>query len=144
MKWPEVGGGGDLHETITAEDLFERMVEWDDHNFLMCAATQSGSDKQDHQGIVYGHAYTVLTCLSDVADSGVDLIKVRNPWGRGEFKSGKWDDDGPGWDEHPEVHDFIKPAQVEDGAFWVTPEEFFHYFKVLYLCAHDMSEFIKR
>ena len=57
---------------------------------------QAGSDSNDTDGIVDGHAYTVLDCVNDVAGTQFDLVKVRNPWGSGEFKSGIWDDDGPG------------------------------------------------
>jgi hypothetical protein len=35
-------------------------------------------------GIVDGHAYSVLTYRDSVAGTEIDLIKVRNPWGRGE------------------------------------------------------------
>ena len=30
-----------------------------------------------------GHAYTVITCLNDVGGTEHDLVKVRNPWGKG-------------------------------------------------------------
>ena len=48
-------------------------------------------------GIVDGHAYSVLTYRDNVAGTEIDLIKVRNPWGRGKFPHGEFDDDGPGW-----------------------------------------------
>lgn len=142
MDWPEVGGGGGMDDGLDADELFERMCAWDDNNFLLAAGTMSGSDSDDHQGIVDGHAYTVLTCLHDIAGSGINLIKVRNPWGKGEFQSGKWDDDGEGWQEHPEVEEFIQPVAADDGSFWMEPEEFFQYFHTVYLCAEDMGVFI--
>ena len=90
-----------------------------------------------------GHAYTVLDCVDNVAGTEFDLIKVRNPWGKGEFKSGRWDDDGPGWDEHPEVKAELNPVAIDDGIFWVDKYEFFEFFRVVYLCAKDMSEFLE-
>eukprot|EP00425_Heterocapsa_triquetra_P037167 CAMPEP_0195064068 /NCGR_PEP_ID=MMETSP0448-20130528/10275_1 /TAXON_ID=66468 /ORGANISM="Heterocapsa triquestra, Strain CCMP 448" /LENGTH=52 /DNA_ID=CAMNT_0040095057 /DNA_START=51 /DNA_END=206 /DNA_ORIENTATION=- len=45
--------------------------------------TKVGSDSSATDGI--GHAYTVITCLNDVAGTQFDLVKVRNPWGKGEF-----------------------------------------------------------
>lgn len=54
---------------------------------------------------------------------------------------GKWDDDGPGWDEYPEVKEACKPELgVENGIFWMEKDEFFNYFKTVYLCACDMEE----
>ena len=69
-------------------------------------------------------------------------IKVRNPWGRGEIERGKWDDDGPGWDEHPQVKAAIRPVAADDGIFWLSKSEFFQYFPTIYLCAADMTGFL--
>ena len=71
------------------------------------------------------------------------MVKVRNPWGKGELTSGNWNDDGPGWTHNPAVKDACKPVKADDGCFWVDKGEFFEYFKTIYLCAHDMSEFLK-
>ena len=141
--WPKVGGGGDMHLRLNENDLFERMCEWDDHNFIMAAGTKSGSDSESTDGVVDGHAYTVLECVNDVAGTTFDLIKVRNPWGKGEFESGNWDDDGPGWVQYPQVKAALNPVVCDDGIFWVDKDEFFKYFKTLYLCAKDMSEFVQ-
>ena len=45
----------------------------------------------------------------------VSMLQVRNPWGSGEMKSGKWDDDGPGWDQHPDVKAALNPVELDDG-----------------------------
>lgn len=140
MDWPEVGGGGDKHMAISKNDLFERMCHWEDANYLIAAGTRAGSDKEDTDGIVDGHAYSVLHCVNDVAGTDIDLIKVRNPWGHGEFKDGKWDDDGPGWKEYPQIKEELQPVSLDDGIFWVDQEEFFKYFGTVYLCAHDMCQ----
>eukprot|EP00656_Telonema_subtile_P049254 TRINITY_DN6077_c0_g4_i6.p1 TRINITY_DN6077_c0_g4~~TRINITY_DN6077_c0_g4_i6.p1 ORF type:complete len:525 (-),score=118.49 TRINITY_DN6077_c0_g4_i6:156-1730(-) len=142
MTWPEEGGGGEMNLEVTENDLFERMCAWDDAGFVMGAGTRAGSDTEDHEGIVDGHAYTILDCVNDVADTEFDLIKVRNPWGRGEFKSGKWDDDGPGWTEFPQVKAALNPVAIDDGIFWLEKSEFFAFFGTVYLCAKDMSSFV--
>jgi len=143
MKWPEVGGGGGLDLKVNANEMFERMCCWDDSNFIMCAGTKAGSDTNDTDGIVDGHAYTILSCIDSAGGSKYDMVKVRNPWGKGEFKSGMWDDDGPGWGQHPEVEAACKPKRLPDGIFWLDKEEFFKYFKTIYLCAKDMAEHVK-
>merc|ERR1719373_554805 len=91
--------------------------------------TRAGSDTQDTDGIVDGHAYTILSCVSDAGGTDFDLVRVRNPWGKGEFKSGQWDDDGPGWQAYPSVKEACRPVQADDGVFWVSKQEFFEYFK---------------
>ena len=52
---------------------------------------------QREDGLFDGHAYSVITCLNDVAGTDVDLIKMRNPHGSGELTTGIWGDHGAGW-----------------------------------------------
>jgi len=144
MRWPELGreeGEDDLHLQLSEEELFTRMCAWDDENYVVGAGTRSGSDKENTDGIVDGHAYSVIACHNDVAGTEFDLIKMRNPHGRGEFQTGMWDDDGPGWDEYPEVREALQPQAADDGIFYVSKEEFFVYFQTVYVCAKSMTEF---
>lgn len=143
MAWPAKGGGGSLDLQLTEDQLFERMCAWDDANFILGAGTKSGSDQNTTDGIHDGHAYSVLTCLNDVAGTDVDLIKMRNPHGRGEITTGEWDDDGPGWERYPQIKAELKPVAADDGIFWVSRQEFFRYFETLYLCAKDMTGFLQ-
>jgi len=142
MEWPAVGGGGARHLEISADELFERMCAWDDDNFLVGAGTKAGSDKEETDGIVDGHAYSVLEVVNDAAGTPIDLIKLRNPWGSGEMAKGKWDDDGPGWAEYPQIKQLLRPEVADDGIFWVSKEEFFKYFRTIYVCAHNMAAFV--
>ena len=117
MKWPDVGGGGGMDLGLNEEELFDRLCAWDAEDFIIGVGTKSGSDTEATDGIVDGHAYTVLTCVRNVAGTEFDLAKVRNPWGSGEFESGMWNDDGPGWTDHPEVKAALKPEAKDDGIF---------------------------
>jgi hypothetical protein len=72
--------------------------------------TKAGSDRNTTDGIVDGHAYAVITSVSQVAGTNLDLVKVRNPHGRGEFEAGAWSDKGEGWRLHPEVAAELKPT----------------------------------
>jgi hypothetical protein len=142
IPWPEVGGGGDT--ALSSNELFDRMCAWDKQNYIIGAGTKStasGSDSTSTDGIYDNHAYSVITCVKNVADSGFDLVKVRNPHGSGEFSSGMWDDDGPGWTKYPKVKEALNPNLSKDGTFWMTSEEFFRYFPTIYLSASDMSKF---
>eukprot|EP00927_Polykrikos_kofoidii_P054538 TRINITY_DN48948_c0_g1_i1.p1 TRINITY_DN48948_c0_g1~~TRINITY_DN48948_c0_g1_i1.p1 ORF type:complete len:1175 (+),score=100.56 TRINITY_DN48948_c0_g1_i1:103-3627(+) len=142
MPWPAVGGGGSIHLQVDANDLFQRMCAWKNENYLMCAGTRGTSNTEDHDGIVDGHAYTILACISEVAGTEFDMIRVRNPWGSGEITSSMWNDNGPGWDEYPNVEQCLKPLRVEDGIFWLSKDEFFEYFTTIYLCPVNMVDFL--
>lgn len=140
---PDEGGGGDIGTCMSADELFQRMVAWDKADFIVAAGTKAGSDSESTDGIVDGHAYTVITSVSKVAGTNFDLVKVRNPWGRGEFESGAWTDGGEGWSAHPDVAAELKPTSADDGIFWVTAQEFFRYFPTVYVSASSMTAFLE-
>ena len=142
QDWPEVGGGGE--GAITGEELFHKLVAWDAADFIIGCASEGDNDRVKHDGIVDGHAYTVLQAFSNVAGSGVDLVQVRNPWGTGEFAKGMWTDVNglaSGWQKYPKVKALLQPKVAEDGLFWMSKEEFYKYFKTVYLCAKSMRDF---
>ena len=141
--WPEVGGGGDADMEIDEEELFMKLCAWDDVNYIVGAGTSGTSDKQSMDGITDNHAYSVITCVNDVAGTDIDLIKVRNPWGKGEIEDGYFDDDGPGWDEYPQIKAALNPVVADDGIFWVTKQEFFKIYQTIYLSASNMTEFLE-
>jgi hypothetical protein len=143
VEWPAVGGGGSTDLELTEDELFLRMVAWDQTNYIVGAGTSGTSDKNSTDGLVDNHAYSVIESRSNVCGTGIDLIKVRNPWGSGEIEDGEFDDDGPGWDKHPQIKAELKPVVADDGIFWVTKKEFFHYYQVLYVSASDMTEFLE-
>jgi hypothetical protein len=133
-----------VERTQDDEALFHRLCAWDDASFLLGAATTEGSDEvQREDGLFDGHAYSVITCLNDVAGTDVDLIKMRNPHGSGELTTGIWGDHGAGWELYPQIKDAIQPVVADDGVFWVSRQEFFHFFPVIFLCACDMKEFAR-
>jgi hypothetical protein len=139
MAWPEVGGGGEGE--ITKDDLFLKMVAWDKVDFVVVAWTLGESDSNTTDGLVDIHAYSVIQSICNVAGTNLDLVKVRNPWGKGEMRSGQFSDRGPGWEEYPEIKDLIKPISGDDGILWMTKEEFFVYFKNICVCATSMSQY---
>jgi hypothetical protein len=88
VEWPKAGGGGDMNLEVTADELFQKMVAWDKSNYIVGAGTSGSSDKHSTDGMVDNHAYTVIESRRNVCGTGVDLLKLRNPWGRGEIEDG--------------------------------------------------------
>jgi len=116
MAWPEAGGGGHFSMRLSRKQLFERMCAWDDNHYLLAAGTNTGSDTQKTDGIVDGHAYTILECIDNAGGTQFDMVKLRNPWGRGgEFEKGIWEDDGPGWQLYPSVKEACMPDVANKG-----------------------------
>jgi len=145
VAWPKVGAvAGKQDSDLTPDELFARMCAWDDENYLIGCASGGTSDRlRSHGGIVDNHAYCVVQVRNDVAGTGVDMIQVRNPWGKGAAEKGKFRDKGPGWKKYPTIKSELNPvaADADDGLFWVTKEEFFKYYEVVYLSAFNMTTF---
>lgn len=139
VPWPKVGGGGNENLELTADELFLRLCAWDDKNYIIAA----GIESTEEEGLVDTHAYSVIDCLNDVAGTPIDLLKVRNPWGKGEIEDGLFNDDGYGWDMWPEVREEIDPIVADDGVFYVTKEEFFENFGTIFVSASNMTHFLK-
>ena len=83
-----------------------------------------------------------LQVVSDACGMGVDLVKMRNPHGSSEIEKGVWDDDGPGWEQYPQIKAELNPVVADDGIFWVSKDEFFQYFVSVFLSASDMTQFL--
>jgi hypothetical protein len=143
VAWPSVGGGGDIDKELNEDELFMKLCAWDKVNYIVGAGTTGASDKQSTGGMVDNHAYSVIESVNNVAGTGIGLIKVRNPWGKGEIEDGMFDDDGPGWDKYPQIKKALNPVVADDGIFWVTKKEFFQFYGTIYLSASDMTAFLE-
>eukprot|EP00934_Nitzschia_sp_Nitz4_P000471 Nitzschia sp. Nitz4//scaffold67_size101165//82896//84994//NITZ4_004541-RA/size101165-augustus-gene-0.23-mRNA-1//-1//CDS//3329556510//471//frame0 len=143
VPWPKVGGGGGVEVELSEKELFLKMFEFDRHNFIVGAGTNGTSDKNMTEGMVDNHAYSVIEAVNNAADTGIDLFKVRNPWGKGEIEDGEFDDDGPGWDKYPQIKRLLNPVADDDGVFWLTRQEFFKFFDHIYVSASDMTAFLE-
>ena len=79
-------------------------------------------------GIVYGHAYTLLDIVK-VNSEGTEVIlfKLRNPWGSGEWK-GDWSDSSDKWTDELKAQVGLNVA--EDGVFYIDEENYLKEYSV--------------
>ena len=82
------------------------------------ASTQAHVDMDT--GLIFNHAYTVLGAVT--LSNGQKLIKLRNPWGREEYK-GNWSDTDSRWTDALRAEVNIE-SNVDDGIFFVPLEDF--------------------
>jgi len=123
-----------LGDSMDPDGMFDELVACNASTYLMAAGSNSGSDSDmSGQGVVQGHAYTILDVRKEPAGTDLRLIQVRNPWGRGEW-TGAWSDGAPEWDQHPEVTAELNPEEKEDGAFWMPWENFMEQYQTVYIC----------
>jgi hypothetical protein len=124
---------------IGVDELFDMLCEWDAQDFLVAAATRSGSDDDATDGIVDGHAYTVLSARKDVCGKGIDLICFRNPHGlNGKEWGGAWSDKDALWEQHPDVAKELGHTIAADGAFWMAKEDAFNYYYGFFVSMQKM------
>jgi len=129
-----------MGDQYDSDSMWEELLSCNASQFLMAAGSNAGSDTDTSgQGVVQGHAYTIL----DVADcpGGTDfkLIQVRNPWGQGEWL-GAWSDGSAEWDQYPDVTDALHPEEKEDGAFWMPWEDFGQQYSAIYVAKGESGK----
>ncbi|KAL1526665.1 hypothetical protein AB1Y20_015369 [Prymnesium parvum] len=104
-----------------------------------CAFSLSGVDSSliassndaEGNGLLRGHAYG-LEQLKEVA--GRRLLRLRNPWGRGEW-NGPWSDGAEEWTD--ELQALLDYDFDDDGTFWMELQDFLQQFNTLYLAHVD-------
>merc|ERR1712107_96048 len=90
-------------------------------------------------GIVQGHAYSLISVKTNVCDSGINLLCLRNPWGSDEW-SGDWGDDSDLWDDHQDIALECGHTEDEDGMFWISFEDFCENYRSIYVCKKGMTQ----
>ena len=120
---------GGVTTKIASTDILDKEQFWRDEillvnkAFLFSCSTGSGDgwrgnyNFEPRQGIISSHAYSVIDA---VERKGVRLLKLRNPWGKSEWK-GPWSDGSEQWT--PEWMEALKHTFGDDGIFWISYED---------------------
>ncbi|CAE8620794.1 unnamed protein product [Polarella glacialis] len=137
FSYPSVG-----RQTFDSEAFFQHLLECDGQNFLMAASITGGREKERADGLVEGHAYSVIQVMTVTTDTGalLRLLQLRNPWGNDKEWNGAWGDHSPLWDKYPEVRRRLRPAFEDDGVFWMAWEDFLRNFSHAFVCPKAMRE----
>ena len=125
-----------------AAGLFRRLSDAHERACIVtCGIHQKPRSDMNRTGLYDGHAYS-LTGVATVAlkaGGGVDLLRIRNPWGatddgRGEWKL-KWSDGSRAWkDVSAEEKRRIHFAPENDGEFWMDARDFCRQFSTVSIC----------
>lgn len=86
-------------------------------------------------GLFMGHAYSITGFQQLKTNRGlVQLIRLRNPWGKGEWK-GAWSDNSPEMAYLPEsIKEEMHVRNREEGEFWMSYDDFLKNFHEVQLC----------
>jgi len=126
-------------ESFDQELMFHRIIGFFKLGYLMGAATDEGLGDNVFKsvGLVEGHAYALL-CAEEVKGQRnsrgqpLRLVKLRNPWGRGEWSGSYADGDAAMTQEL--ASRLNHKIDKEDGTFWMEWEKFIDYFRDITVC----------
>ncbi|ETO36307.1 hypothetical protein RFI_00758 [Reticulomyxa filosa] len=143
----------DLHNVINSSSssfpeetngLWEKLLEWNrtEDNLMSAACDETSKSAPEEAGLMVDHSYTILDAKQGL-DPVVRLLCMRNPWGHGEWK-GDWSDFSPLWTQvilsfflslQTKAKEVFKPSlNPDDGAFWISWEDFLDYFSSITVC----------
>ncbi|XP_063287355.1 calpain-2 catalytic subunit-like [Pelobates fuscus] len=97
-------------------------------------ANQNESEMKTPEGLVKGHAYSVIGVYEVEKNGGkVQLLQLRNPWGKVEW-NGRWSDNSPLWSQLNPALQAKLHIKAENGEFWMQMEDFMRCFNTLEIC----------
>ncbi|XP_025916229.1 calpain-14 [Apteryx mantelli] len=115
-------------------DLWNIMTRATYSRSLMGCQTHLGTTKVMKNGLVAGHAYTVIGIRKVTCHYGPEnLVKLRNPWGKIEWK-GDWSDSSYKWELLSPKEKILLRKKKEDGEFWMSLQDFKIHFVDLMIC----------
>ena len=106
----------------------------------MCAGISEGDDGHKDElkelGLVAQHSYGLIAVLeaNDAEGNPLQLVKLRNPWGKFEWK-GAWGDESELWTD--ELKQKAGLTTEDDGCFWMSFADFKEYFSRYQICQYQ-------
>lgn len=131
----------DLKEKVKEKAVFYEELYHMMQKSSMFGAHISGNSISESpltNGLYSGHAYSIINfVVFHYRGKEVNLLQLRNPWGKKEWK-GPWSDGSQEWSNVPE--EFRKKMSLiikDDGDFWMAFDDFIHNFDYLTICHLD-------
>ena len=97
---------------------------------IMSCGSKSDEPNVEKFGLSPGHAYSIVY-PQKWKERNTYLIKLRNPWGKNNWK-GNWSDSSPCWTE--EFIKYFRYTKVKDGTLWIELKDFIYFFDNTYIC----------
>ena len=126
------------HKQFEDMEIFNKIEEGEKEGTIMSSASKN-NNKVELGGLIPSHAYTLISAKK-WKERNIYLIKLRNPWGEGEWK-GKWGDNSPYWTE--EYKRYFKFKKRNDGVFWIDINDYLDNFDATYICYIMYGAFVK-
>ena len=152
--WAKINGGyanicmgnpKDVFETLTPfaclpieiatenpKTFWKNIRDSDAFDCIMTCSTD-GRDNLKSKGLLNNHTYCLRSAYEKpIFEDKVKLLKLNNPFGKGEW-NGEWSDNSDKWnDETKELFQFGE--KKDDGEFYISYEDFIQYFSDVAIC----------
>ena len=117
------------------EDFFDMLQSADARNFTMMAASHGQGENRTDEGVISGHAYSLIS-IHELQHSGreIKLLKLRNPWGQGEWQ-GDWSDKSTLWT--PALKEKVGYVDGDDGIFFIELNDYLEHFAWTSVCVES-------
>lgn len=123
---------------VRSGKFWRDLQQWDELGYLLTASTpgedkftETGNTPAGGPGLVAGHAYSLIQART--TSRGQKLLQLRNPWGSFEW-NGDWSDESPLWTDALRAELGVAAEAVDDGAFWMSYEDFLKFFRSVNVC----------
>eukprot|EP00933_Yihiella_yeosuensis_P081675 TRINITY_DN95339_c0_g1_i1.p1 TRINITY_DN95339_c0_g1~~TRINITY_DN95339_c0_g1_i1.p1 ORF type:complete len:394 (+),score=78.53 TRINITY_DN95339_c0_g1_i1:102-1184(+) len=129
-------------KALRSQDFLQHLLDCDRQNFLLSGAISGGMETERRDGLVEGHAYSILQVLTITAESGehLALVQFRNPWGNDKEWNGAWSDNWPLWSRYSKIKKVIRPSTEDDAIFWMCWDDVQRIFTEIFVCPKAMRE----
>eukprot|EP00301_Raphidiophrys_heterophryoidea_P002616 c11219_g2_i2.p1 GENE.c11219_g2_i2~~c11219_g2_i2.p1 ORF type:complete len:399 (+),score=90.53 c11219_g2_i2:361-1557(+) len=122
-------------EKFVQDHFWHVLLLFDLRDAIISASISSDGEQKRTDGLVAGHAYSLLQ-VKEV--DGFRLVQLRNPWGSFEWK-GAWSDGDGMWTTHPAVAEAVGHNKADDGAFWMSYDDFITMYTCVDVCDRDVD-----
>ena len=101
----------------------------------MCTipSTQKYQNEVIHFGLIFTHSYSLVLVKEGTFNGEVlKIVKIRNPWGNGEWIGKNSDNDNENWTNEKKEYFGFEIAN-NDGCFFMQFEDYFKYWGLLFI-----------
>jgi hypothetical protein len=107
----------------------------DQYNCIMTCSIREGTPGLKSVGLLENHSFSLVSAFErKVGNETLKLMKMRNPFGEGEW-NGDWSDKSPKWtDAAKKAFPEFDAKGGDDGIFWIDFDNFCKYFQIVSIC----------
>lgn len=126
----------EVKEAMESGQLWKELRKYFQAGYLLgCSNSRKDEDGNQeegagNQGIQYNHAYGIMDIRVAL---GIQLIRIRNPWGYGEW-TGRYADEDEAWDDSKGLKDELNYQFEDDGTWWMRYDDWYHNYNRVYVC----------